>query len=195
MLNDLIYDKIKLIKLIIFDVDGVLTSGKKAYDIQGKKIAKSFSDLDFTAIKILKSVGIEVIWLSGDQTVNEGLARIKNISFYCTRLVGGKFKDKDEFLPEIMIKYHLNKNNIWFIGDDVFDLKIIRKVGLSSCPADASFLVKKEVDFIHIKQSGQAIASEILELIFDVHKIKEVDIEALYGLQNLDSKNQLNHKD
>ena len=188
MLNDLIYGKIKLIKLVIFDVDGVLTSGNKNYDVEGKKISKSFSDLDFTAIKVLKSVGVETIWLSGDKTVNEGLAKDKNISFYCTRLLNGNFKDKDEFLPEIMMKYQLNKNNIWFIGDDVFDLKIIRKVGLSSCPSNASFLVKKEVDFIHINRSGEAIASEILELVFGVHKITEVDITALYNLQNLDLK-------
>ena len=51
------------IKLIIFDVDGVLTDGKKIYDTRGQKISKSFGDLDFTAIKILQSFGFKVIWL------------------------------------------------------------------------------------------------------------------------------------
>ena len=190
MAKNALFDKIKQIKLIIFDVDGVLTSGKKTYDVNGVKVAKSFSDLDFTAIKVLNSIGIKVVWLSGDRSVNAGLARLKNIPFYCTRLVDGSFKDKDEHLSEILKTYQLHKNNTWFVGDDVFDLKIIRKVGLSSCPANASFLVKKEVDLIHNMQSGNSLASEILELVFDANEIKEVDINELYRLQAKDAKIQ-----
>lgn len=193
MQKHLLIEKIKKIGLIIFDVDGVLTNGQKFYDVNGHKMAKSFSDLDFTAIKILSSIGIKVVWLSGDQSVNSGLAKIKNIPFYCTRLTDGRFKDKDEYLFELLETYNLKKNNVWFIGDDIFDLKIIREVGLSSCPANASFLIRKEVDVIHKVQGGNNLASEILELVFDAKKIKTVDIDKVYKLQDRDIKTQENN--
>lgn len=175
---------IKSVKLIIFDVDGVLTDGKKTYDTNGNKITKSFGDLDFTAIKILQSLGFQVIWLSGDEVVNEPLAKIKNIPFYCTRLPNGGNLDKIQLLPDILNFFSITKEQIWFIGDDIFDLKIIRNSGFSSCPANASFLVKREVKLVHKNNSGQHIASEVLELIFDTHNLEKIDIDCILQKQN-----------
>ena len=56
MLDGSISANILRVKLIIFDVDGVLTDGKKAYGVNGEKLFKSFGDIDFTAIKILKTL-------------------------------------------------------------------------------------------------------------------------------------------
>ena len=172
------------IKLIIFDVVGVLTDGKKTYGTKGQKISKSFGDLDFTAIKILQSFGFQVIWLSGDEVVNEPLAKIKNIPFYCTRLPNGGNLDKIQLLPDILNSFTMTKEQIWFIGDDIFDLKIIRSAGFSSCPANASFLVKREVQLVHKNNSGQNIASEVLELIFETHDLDQVDIDTILEKQN-----------
>ncbi len=57
MLDEPTSSNILRVKLIIFDVDGVLTDGKKAYGVNGEKLFKSFGDLDFSAIKIMKSLG------------------------------------------------------------------------------------------------------------------------------------------
>jgi YrbI family 3-deoxy-D-manno-octulosonate 8-phosphate phosphatase len=181
-------NKILNIKLIIFDVDGVLTNGKKTYDRSGQKISKQFSDLDFTAIKIITSLGIPVVWLSGDDVVNKPLAKIKNIPFYFTRLPSGVIKDKIEFLPEILNHYSLTEKNIWFIGDDVFDLNLLKAIGLSSCPANASFLVRREVDLIHDSKSGDALASEVLELICKYQKLPAIDTDIIYTLQESENK-------
>lgn len=176
------------IKLIIFDVDGVLTDGKKIYDTRGQKISKSFGDLDFTAIKILQSFGFKVIWLSGDEVVNEPLAIIKNIPFYCTRLADGSNQDKVLLLPNILEFFSISKEQVWFVGDDIFDLNMIRKVGFSSCPANASFLVKREVNLIHKNNSGDSIASEILELLFDHNGFSNVNIESIQQHQNQEGR-------
>lgn len=184
MVTKTISNKIKKIKLIIFDVDGVLTDGRKTYDTNGQKLSKSFADLDFTAIKVLISLGFEVIWLSGDIIVNQPLAKVKNIPFYTTRLANGKSRDKVEILPEILRNYKCRKNETWFVGDDLFDLGLLRIVGLSSCPLNASFLVKNEVDLIHKSRSGENVASEILELILMVKEVKKVDMDKIYELQS-----------
>jgi 3-deoxy-D-manno-octulosonate 8-phosphate phosphatase (KDO 8-P phosphatase) len=183
--------KINNIKLIIFDVDGVLTDGKKTYDINGKKMSKAFGDLDFTAIKILMSLGLDVIWLSGDNVVNKPLADTKNIPFYSTKLPDGKTRDKVDILPEILSTYKVSSDEIWFIGDDIFDLQLLRKVGLSSCPSNASFIIKKHVDLIHEGRSGENIASEILELIFSNRGIENIDINKIYQIQEKENNTKI----
>ncbi len=73
-----------MIKLLILDVDGVLTDGNKIYDINHTTVYKKFNDRDFTAIKRFKAGGINVIFVSGDN-FNEGMAKKRNIDFYCSR--------------------------------------------------------------------------------------------------------------
>ena len=67
-----------MIKLLVLDIDGILTNGKKTYDKYGNIISKSFCDKDWTAIKRFKSLGVEVMFLSGDP-FNEGVANKRNI--------------------------------------------------------------------------------------------------------------------
>ena len=69
---------------------------------------------------------------------------------------------------------------------------MIRKVGFSSCPANASFLVKREVNLIHKNNSGDSIASEILELLFDHNDLSDVNIDSI--LQHQNQEGQRNKK-
>ena len=75
-----------MFKLLILDVDGVLTTGLKTYDINGSVISKTFGDRDFTAIKQFICAGIETIFLSGDKQVNSEVAKNRGIPFF---IVGG----------------------------------------------------------------------------------------------------------
>ena len=78
-------------KLLILDVDGVLTSGLKAYDTSGAVISKEFGDRDFTAIKEFFCAGIQVVFLSGDQQVNSQIAQSRRIPFFMV-IIFRKFK-------------------------------------------------------------------------------------------------------
>lgn len=186
MLTGPISSDINKIKLIIFDVDGVLTNGKKAYGVNGEKLFKSFSDLDFTAIKIMKTLGFSVVWLSGDEIVNQNVANLKGIPFYCTRQKDGTNVDKVTLLPSLLGEYCVSEEQVWFIGEDVFDLNLLKVVGFSSCPRNASFLIRNEVKLIHESKSGENIASDVLEILLLNHKIKNVDIASVLKRQNLD---------
>ena len=75
-----------LIELLVLDIDGVLTDGKKYYGLDGLPFAKTYCDKDFTAIKRVRGAGISVCFLSGDERVNKAMAKNRNIDFlFCER--------------------------------------------------------------------------------------------------------------
>ena len=88
-----------MIKLILLDIDGVMTDGRKYYDKEGTVRLKTFCDKDWTAIKRFRALGIEVAFLSGDG-FNANIAGNRNLPFYLNRS-NGKHSDKIEFLDEI----------------------------------------------------------------------------------------------
>ena len=88
-----------MIRLVILDIDGVLTDGKKYYGLDGMPFAKTYCDKDFTAIKRLKGSGVQVCFLSGDEKVNLPMAKNRNIPFYSAR-----GKNKAEFVKKKFLK-------------------------------------------------------------------------------------------
>ena len=115
VLNDCIGEKAK-IKLLILDVDGVLTDGTKVYTQKHEPVYKRFRCKDFTAIKRFVAAGVKVIMLSGDNW-NADMARQRNIPFYCTR---GKdlSLDKSVYLSHLEGQYNVKRENMAFVGDD-----------------------------------------------------------------------------
>jgi 3-deoxy-D-manno-octulosonate 8-phosphate phosphatase (KDO 8-P phosphatase) len=75
-----------MLKLLVIDIDGVMTDGTKTYGIDGKVISKRFNDKDFTAIKRFKASNVKVCFLSGDRNVNEAMANDRNVDFYHSRM-------------------------------------------------------------------------------------------------------------
>jgi YrbI family 3-deoxy-D-manno-octulosonate 8-phosphate phosphatase len=143
--------------LLILDVDGVLTDGKKYYDSTGKGIYKTFCDRDFTAIKKFKASGWNVVFLSGDKNVNEAVAVNRNIPFYCNR-VDGVMIDKAEFLPQFTKTYNCDTDNMVYVGDDVFDINVMKNVGYAFCPEDAAFEVKLIAESLPVEGGNNCIS-------------------------------------
>lgn len=132
-----------MIKLLILDVDGVLTDGTKVYDLTGLPTAKRFCDLDFTAIKKFKTDGWRVVWLSADKNVNEAVAKDRNVEFCYSRTANGTI-DKVAWLESALEQYRCCEEpvEIIYVGDDLFDLAIMRAVqragGRAFCPNNAA---------------------------------------------------------
>lgn len=129
-----------MIKLIILDVDGILTDGKKYYDKEGTVRMKTFCDKDWTAIKRFRALGMEVIFLTGDP-FNQAIAHNRNIDVYVNRN-NGTHLDKSEYLPTICQKYGVTPEEIAFAGDDIFDVLMMENVGKAYCPSDAPKIVQ-----------------------------------------------------
>ena len=163
--------------LLILDVDGVLTNGKKYYDASGRGTLKTFCDRDFTAIKKFKAAGWHVVFLSGDQNVNEAVAKNRNIPFYCNR-VDGKMVNKVTFLDKLCKVYDTKPCYTAYVGDDIFDIDLLRAVEWSFCPANADFDVKR-VAVSLVAKSGECCVAEVYEFLHRINKVRDVTLEEI----------------
>jgi len=140
-----------LFKLLILDIDGVMTNGTKLYDTEGKVMGKSFYDHDFTAIKRFQADGVAVCFLSGDERVNRKICKNRNIDYFHNR----KGADKSEYLEEICQHYDAFPATTAYVGDDIYDLQIMNLVNYSFCPVDA---VQDVLDFCN--KSGHVLEAK-----------------------------------
>lgn len=128
------------IKLLILDVDGVMTDGIKYYDVEGNVKLKTFCDKDWTAIKRFRSLGINIVFLTGDP-YNVKILQNRNLDVITNRGTG-YHSDKANYLQEIIQKYNCNLDEIAYVGDDIFDIGIMKKVKYSYCVMDSPKIVK-----------------------------------------------------
>ena len=154
-----------MFKLLILDVDGVLTTGCKTYDLEGNVISKEFNDKDFTAIKRFKERGIKVCFLTADDRVNRIVAKNRKIDFFYVREMTKK--NKVELLPYLTDKYKVSKEEIAYIGDDLPDFDIIKKLKHTYCPSDAILKIKNQVKTILERKGGTGVIAELYDNIFN----------------------------
>lgn len=172
-----------MLKLLILDIDGVLTDGTKVYDNEHNVIGKKYMCKDFTAIKRFIAAGIKVILISGDRQMNQAMAEQRNLDFYFSRQEDGSL-DKSVFLDEFEKKYHVSREEMGFVGDDLFDIQIMEKVKYKFCPSDAPCIVKKYCVVLE-KTGGSGVLVELYDLLeksgvvksASIEKVKEIDIK------------------
>ena len=154
-----------MIKLVAFDVDGVLTDGSLTFDENGHEY-KTFNAKDGQGIVNLHKAGIitAIITARNNGTVEH---RAKNLNI--TELHQGS-KNKIETLKEIMSKYNISFEEIAYMGDDLADICILKEVKLAACPADAVDEVKAVANFISSKNGGRGAVRELCDKI-----IKEME--------------------
>ena len=124
-----------MIKLIILDVDGVMTDGKKYYDRDGKVVLKNFCDKDWTAIKRFRALDIPVLFITGDP-YNEMILSNRNLPTVVNR-GEGFHRDKVNFLPDVLKEYDVSSDEVAYLGDDLFDYRIMQEVGHPYCVDDS----------------------------------------------------------
>jgi 3-deoxy-D-manno-octulosonate 8-phosphate phosphatase (KDO 8-P phosphatase) len=152
--------KIKTIKLMLFDVDGVLTDGSIIYNDNGKE-TKVFNVKDGLGMRLLMRAGIQVGIVTG--RTSQALAhRCRNLGI--TLLYQG-VRDKKALLNEIVETTGFDFDEIAFMGDDLPDLPIMRKVGFSVAVANAHEYVIKEADVVTRTNGGDGAVREICEKI------------------------------
>tara|TARA_R110000803_G_scaffold151403_1_gene216539 strand:- start:2977 stop:3501 length:525 start_codon:yes stop_codon:yes gene_type:complete len=172
-----------MIELLILDVDGVLTDGKKYYDNTGTAKYKTFCDKDFSAIKKFKASNCKVIFLSGDRNINESIARNRSVDFF---YASGKCKST--FLDLFKNKYNVSLENMAYIGDDIFDLEIMKKVKYSFCPLDAVRDIKSycgELNTLNVN-GGDNCIDKFYDLCVDRNIIKSYNLTKFLNLDKYD---------
>ncbi len=159
-LDENVIGKIKAVRLLILDVDGVMTDGRIIMDDTGRE-TKNFNVKDGHGIKMLIRYGIDVILLTGRRSpVVEHRAKDLGIAE-----VHQGSHDKVSIFHEILRNRSLNSQDIAFVGDDVVDIPLLKRVGFSVAVADAAEEVKRSVDYVTKKTGGSGAVREVCDLI------------------------------
>lgn len=122
------------IKLVLLDVDGVLTDGGIYLDEQGSEM-KRFDVRDGSGIALLRHAGLEVAILSGRKT-KATECRASDLGIPLSRVWQGAKRKRPAF-AEVLKTCDVSKNEVAFIGDDIVDLPILEQCGIAACPGDA----------------------------------------------------------
>ncbi|SMN16084.1 3-deoxy-D-manno-octulosonate 8-phosphate phosphatase [uncultured Candidatus Thioglobus sp.] len=154
------YLRAKKIKLIIFDVDGVLTDGGLYFSDDGTEI-KRFNSLDGLGIKLLKEYGVEPAVISARNTPNVA-HRMNNLNI--EHFYQGQ-SDKLIAFNELLAKLSLTAEQVAYVGDDIVDLPVMRKIGLPIAVANAHELVKENACIVTDKKGGHGAVREVCDFI------------------------------
>jgi len=158
--NRKIIDKCKKIKLVLTDVDGVLTDGGRYYSNKGESI-KKFHVRDGMGVNLLLRNGIKtVIVTKENSTITKRWAKDMNISKVYSGLIR-----KEEAITKICNFYNVSTFEIAYIGDDVNDLNLMQKIGFSATPNDGIFDAKKITDYVCMMAGGNGAFREFVDLI------------------------------
>ena len=174
---DRIIEKAGKVKLLLLDVDGILTDGRILINDIGQEI-KSFHVQDGQGIRWLQKAGIEVGILSGRSspavTARAGELRIS--------LLFQWINDKMIIFHELLEKSSLSGDQVAYGGDDFIDLKLLKAVGFSFSVPNAHPLIQEEVDYLTGNTGGYGAVREVCELILKAQGRWDSLLER-YGLQ------------
>ena len=148
------------IKLLLLDVDGVMTDGRIIYVNDGGE-AKAFDVKDGHGLKLIQRAGIQVGIITGRHS--DIVAR--RAAELGIELVYQGIKDKRLPFREILEKLGLEPSEVAYVGDDVVDLPVLRLVGFSATVADAVDDVKAYVDFVTSRPGGRGAVREICDFL------------------------------
>ena len=176
------------VKLLILDIDGVLTDGTKVYDKNHNVLSKRFVCKDFTAIKRFIAAGVKVVMLSGDDW-NRKMAEKRNVDFYCTR--GDDLSlDKSVYLPMLEKKYNVPVSEMAFVGDDYFDFSMFENLTYTFCPLDAPAKIREEAYCTINKPGGHGIIVELYDYFIQKGWIQDAPYEAVAALDKMEVTSQ-----
>ena len=148
------------IRILLLDVDGVLTDGKLYFDHNGNEI-KAFDTRDGLGIKSLQRSGIEVAVITGRKS-NAVTQRMNQLSI--AHVYQGR-EDKLSAFMDLLDKTGLEAGQVCYAGDDWIDIPVLLRVGLAVSVADADSLVKEHAHWITERKGGDAAVREICNLI------------------------------
>lgn len=159
-ISKIIAHKAQRIKLLILDVDGVMTDNKLIYSDDGVE-SKAFNTRDGHGMVLLQKSGIEIAIITGrtSQLVANRMQDLK---------VKHLFQGVPDKLPtflKLVDTLGLAFNEIAYIGDDILDLPILMRIGLAVTPADGDAEVKSRVDYISAYDGGEGCVREVCEII------------------------------
>lgn len=160
MKDKALLNKLKHIRLLLLDVDGVLTDGSIIYNDHGSE-TKIFNAKDGLGLRLVMSVGIDVGIVTG--------RRSKALRHRCENL-GIRFLfdgvgNKGKMLTEIVAQTGIGPEQAAFVGDDLPDLPLMKEVGLAIAVADAHGIIRQKADWTTKAPGGHGAVREVCETL------------------------------
>ncbi len=152
--------KAAAVRLVIFDVDGVLTDASLFFSDRGEEF-KIFNARDGHGIKMLQRAGVEVAILSGRRSAAVD-ARMGALG---VRHIHQGIEDKGIAFDALIAELDLGAEAVAYVGDDVIDLPVMTRVGLAIAVADAHPLVRRHAHWQTTQPGGRGAAREVCELV------------------------------
>ena len=157
--------KASKIRFLLLDVDGVMTDGKIYLDSEGRE-TKAFNIYDGSGIHMIRNAGLEVGIITGRESpIVEFRARELGITE-----VHQKILDKNKIYVELLGKYNMKDEEIAYIGDDIIDLPVLTRVGLSIAVPNAHPEVRDRVDWVTQNPGGHGAVREVTDLLLSVRQ-------------------------
>ena len=147
------------IRLLVFDVDGVLTDGGLYYGGTGEAL-KRFDVKDGHALVMARLAGLPAAILTARTST---IVEVRGRELGLAAILQGK-KEKGPALDELLTQFSIPAESCAYMGDDLNDLGPMSRVGLSACPADAVPEVLQQVHFVAHSRGGHGAARELVEL-------------------------------
>lgn len=171
-----ILEKTKKIKLVVFDVDGVLTDGSLIVGDNGEEY-KAFYSKDGLGMKMLLATGVKIAVITA-RTSNVVIHRMKNLGI--EHIYQGQL-DKLPAFKELLNKLELTTEQAAYVGDDVIDLPVMLQAGLAITVQDAHPLVVKHAHWQTPHCGGRGAARDVCELIMQAQSTLESQFQKYLG--------------
>ncbi len=158
--SEKILQKASSVSLLLMDVDGVLTDGRIIYDSDGKEL-KFFHVRDGHGLKLILRYGVKTGIITGRSSniVNKRAAEL-GIEY-----VYQNAKNKKDVIEQILLEQQLLPEQVAYIGDDIVDIPVFRRVGFRITVPDAPYEVRQEVDYVTLNYAGKGAVREVCEII------------------------------
>ena len=159
-MEEYILERAKKIKLLLLDVDGVLTDGRIIYDSKGRDM-KLFDVHDGMGVYLLKKSGIKTVLITakGSRAIKP---RAKDMQ---VEEVYENISPKSSVLDKILKKYKVAVEEVCFVGDDLVDLCLMKRVGFAVAVFNAIPEIKQHSHYITLREGGRGAVREVAELL------------------------------
>lgn len=183
-------ERARRIKVLLFDVDGVLTDGSitiipnsNSAELSGTEV-KSFSAHDGMGIALAHVAGLKVGWIT--KRVSQVVA-IRARDLRIEHLYQGQHY-KVQALDQVIADEHCTLDEIAYVGDDIIDLPVLRKVGLAVAPANARPQVKAMAHYVTPNPGGHGAGRDAIDLLLEARGILSQTIEEYLDPENAEAK-------
>ncbi|MDR0528137.1 MAG: phenylphosphate carboxylase subunit delta [Zoogloeaceae bacterium] len=157
------------VRLMAFDVDGVMTDGRLWYDEAGREM-KAFHALDGQGIRLLQAAGLHVAMITGRES---GVVAARAANLGITHVFQG-VADKGACFSGLLAALALSPEAAGFMGDDVIDLPAISLAAFSAAPPNAHVAVRRAVSFLTRARGGEGAVREVCDFLLAAQDMEEI---------------------